>query len=62
MANLIETIKKISQGAEEASAPSDVLYGIVTNISPLEITVEQKLVLTQEFLILTKNVKNMIVT
>ena len=58
MANLIETIKKISQGAEEASAPSDVLYGIVTNISPLEITVEQKLVLTQEFLILTKNVKD----
>lgn len=58
MANLIETIKKISQGAEEASAPSDVLYGVVTNIGPLEITVEQKLVLTQEFLILTKNVKD----
>lgn len=58
MANLIETIKKISQGANEASAPCDLLFGVVTSISPLEITVEQKLKLTQEFLILTKNVKD----
>lgn len=58
MANLIDTIKKISQGAEEASAPCNVLYGVVTSVEPLEITVEQKLKLTAEFLILTKNVKD----
>lgn len=56
MANLIDTIKKISQGAEEASAPCNILYGVVTGINPLEITIEQKLVLTSEFLVLTKNV------
>lgn len=56
MASLVDAIKKISQGAEEASAPCNVLYGIVTNVNPLEITIEQKLVLTSEFLVLTKNV------
>lgn len=56
MASLIDVLKRISQGAEEASAPCNVLYGIVTNTSPLEVTVEQKLKLTSEFLILTKNV------
>lgn len=56
MASLVDAIKKISQGAEEASAPCNVLYGIVTSINPLEITIEQKLKLTSEFLVLTKNV------
>ena len=56
MASLVDAIKKISQGAEEASAPCNVLYGIVTSINPLEITIEQKLKLTSEFLLLTKNV------
>jgi len=61
VSNLIEMIKKISQGTEEASAPCDLLFGVVTNVNPLEITVEQKLKLTQEFLILTKNVKDYVV-
>lgn len=56
MASLINIIKQISQGAEEASAPCNVLYGIVTSVDPLEITIEQKLILTSEFLVLTKNV------
>lgn len=54
--NLVNIIKKIAQGAEEASAPCNVLYGKVTNIDPIEITLEQKMVLTKEFLVLTKNV------
>lgn len=56
MSNLIEIIKKISLGAIDSSMPSDVLYGIVTKENPIEITIEQKMVLTKEFLILTKNV------
>lgn len=58
MSSLIETIKHISQGVEDASTPCDLLFGMVTNINPLEITVEQKFKLTQDFLILTKNVKD----
>ena len=56
MSDLINILKKISQGAEEASAPCNILYGKVTNENPVEITIEQKLVLTKEFLFLTKNV------
>lgn len=56
MADLVETIKKIAQGVMNESSPSNILFGTVTNNSPLEINVEQKLTLTQEFLVLTKNV------
>ena len=40
----------------EASNPAGILFGTVTSIGPLEINVEQKMTLSQEFFILTKNV------
>lgn len=61
MSNIVETIKKIAIEAVNASAPSKVLFGEVTQTSPLVITVEQKLVLTREFLVLTKNVTDYVV-
>lgn len=54
--SLLDIIKKASQGAEKAADPCDVLYGKVTNINPLKITLEQKMILTKKFLVLTKNV------
>ncbi len=56
MADIIEVIKKASKEVEEQSSPSDVLFGTVINVNPVEIQVEQKLTLTKEFLIFTKNV------
>lgn len=56
MADIIEVIKKASLEAMEQGSPSDVLFGTVISTSPLQIQVEQKLILTKEFLILTKNV------
>ena len=56
--SLGEIIKKMAVGANDASAPTSVLFGTVTSVNPLEITVEQKLKLTKEFLVLTKNVKD----
>lgn len=56
--SLGEVIKKMAVGANDASAPTSVLFGTVTSAEPLEITVEQKLKLTKEFLVLTKNVKD----
>ena len=56
--SLSEIIKRMAVGANDASAPTSVLFGIVTSINPLVITVEQKLKLTKEFLVLTKNVKD----
>ena len=57
MANpLLEVIKQISNESVEAGRPVKVLFGTVTGVSPLQITVEQKLVLPEEFLILSRNV------
>ena len=56
--SLGEVIKKMAVGANDANTPTSVLFGTVTSVEPLEITVEQKLKLTKEFLVLTKNVKD----
>lgn len=56
--SLGEVIKKMAVGANNANAPTALLFGIVTSINPLVIDVEQKLQLTKEFLVLTKNVKD----
>ena len=53
---LLEIIKKASKEVMEASNPAGILFGTVTSIGPLEINVEQKMTLSQEFFILTKNV------
>ena len=58
MANLVETIQEIVKNTNKASDLTSVFYGTVTSTSPLKILVEQKLELTEEFLILTKNVKD----
>lgn len=54
--NLIQLIKQISSDANKSETPCNLLYGEVTNETPLEITIDQKLVLTSEFLVLTRNV------
>lgn len=56
--SLGEIIKRMAMGANDASAPTAVFFGTVTKADPLEIAVEQKMTLTSEFLILTKNVKD----
>lgn len=56
--SLVEVIKKMAVGANDANAPTSVLFGTVTSVEPLEITVDQKFKLTKEFLKLTKNVKD----
>lgn len=54
--NLIQVLKQISNEANMAEHPSNILFGEVTKESPLEITIDQKLVLTKEFLVLARNV------
>ena len=54
--DIIEIIKKASLDAVENSSPTNILFGNVINTDPLKIQVEQKLILTKEFLVLTKNV------
>lgn len=54
--DLLNSIKKAASEAVEASKPVAVMYGKVLNVSPLEINVEQKMVLHPAQLVLTRNV------
>lgn len=56
MPNLVEIIKQAACEANEAAKPMNLLMGVVTSESPLVITLEQRLPLSEEFLILTKQV------
>lgn len=56
MPTLIEIIKKAAMEAVKASEPSDFVFGTVINNAPLSIQIDQKLILTKEFLLLTSNV------
>ena len=58
MSNLVEVIKKVALEAVNASNPTSFVVGTVTSTSPLQITVEQKLTLDEDFLILTNSVKD----
>ena len=57
-ADLIEIMKTAALEAMEAGKPVKVMFGVVQKINPLKIMVEQKLPLTEEFLILTEAVKD----
>lgn len=54
--DLLGTIKKAAVEAVAASKPTAVVYGKVISTSPLKINVEQKMTLTKEQLVLTRNV------
>jgi len=54
--DLIKLIKRIAVEAVEASKPTNIVFGQVTSTSPLKITIEQKITLSSQQLILTRNV------
>ena len=56
--SIADSIKRLSKGVFDNGQPTDVKFGIVESVSPLRIRVEQKLLLTQEYLILTNAVKD----
>lgn len=55
---LIKAVKKAAIEAVEAQKPMSRYQGEVTCVNPLEISIDQKLVLTDTQLILTNLVKN----
>lgn len=58
MPNPVDSIKKAALNAMVASKPVDIVFGQVTKTNPLEIVIEQKIVLSTPMLILTRNVKD----
>lgn len=56
--DLISIIKTAAQEAVETGKPVKVMFGEVKTINPLMVMVDQKLPLTETFLILTEAVKD----
>lgn len=54
--DFLNVIKKAAMDAINASQPSDFCFGKVTSVSPLKISIEQKLTLGVAQLVLTRNV------
>lgn len=53
---LVETLKRAALEAVEARKPVNVYFGKVVTASPLKINVEQKMILGEKQLILSRNV------
>lgn len=56
MNDVVKMIKQASVDAVKAANPSQILFGKVIAVAPLQIMVDQKLILTTDQLILTRNV------
>ncbi len=54
--SLLGVIKKIILEVNESSKPVNVVFGVVKSEKPLKIQVDQKLMLTEKQLVLTRNV------
>ena len=50
--DFVKSIKKVSMEAVKASKPTDVVYGTVQSVSPLKIFIDQKLILTERFILI----------
>ena len=55
---LFQVLHRICKQAMQQSVPSDYIYGKVTNIQPLEVTLESREVIPEEFLTLTDAVRD----
>lgn len=53
---IISVIKEASRNVIDDDKPTKILIGVVKSVKPLSIFVDQKFTLTQNFLILAKNV------
>lgn len=58
---LVKAIKKAAVDANEASKPVQICFGKVVSAAPLKIFVEQKLILGEPQLVLTRNVTDFVI-
>ena len=56
MGDLVESMKKAALDAMRSINPTAVLFGEVIGDDPLQIMIEQRLTLDEDFLVLTRNV------
>ena len=54
---MLSEIKRAAIEAFEASKPTNIIVGEVQSVSPISIKIDQKLILDEDFLILTNTLK-----
>ncbi|MDF2651714.1 MAG: hypothetical protein K0Q73_7519 [Paenibacillus sp.] len=55
IAELANLIKQAGVGAVDASSPVNIIFGEVTKVNPLEVTVNQRFALDEDFLIVPES-------
>lgn len=55
---IADSIKRLAKGVMNASQPMDLCFGVVESVEPLMIRINPKMVLSDEYLILTNAVKD----
>lgn len=56
MSEMVDIIKQMALEAVEAKKPCEIAFGVVNGTEPLVIAVDQKLILSEDMLVLTSNV------
>ncbi|ARF69531.1 hypothetical protein B7C51_19460 [Paenibacillus larvae subsp. pulvifaciens] len=56
---MLNIIKQAALGAVDTSNPVSILFGEVTKANPLEVNVDQRFTLTEDFLIVLDQVKEL---
>lgn len=55
MDRILNIIKQAGSGAVEAGNPVNVLFGSLTSVNPLEVNVDQRFTLSEDFLIIPES-------
>ncbi len=55
--DLLAVIKMAAMEAVQASKPADVVYGDIVSSNPLQVKMDQKLALSQDFLVVPNELK-----
>lgn len=58
--NIADAIRTLAQQTYLADKPTERAFGVVTSVDPLVIQINEKLVLDEDFLVITQTVKNYI--
>lgn len=56
---MIDIIKQVAIGAADSQSPVAVMYGTVTSTSPIEVMVDQRFTLSDDFIVITEYIKNL---
>ena len=57
MKSLVDALKKMNDKQAQRNMNVEIMYGTVINLTPLEIKVDNRFILDEDFLVLTTNVK-----